>query len=128
MTRPDTSSSAIVRAIQERLPGCEVQTDGKGVIVVKNIDRFLNLGPYDKWISMNWFLRETHARISIANSSMLVADIEQRPSANYGLFALVCLPFLCVGWIALAGSVFGTYWGKAKIQGSVQRLLADIAK
>lgn len=128
LTRPNTSLSTLVAAIQERLPGCDVKIDEKGVIVVKNIDRFLYLGPFDKWVTMNWLLREVDTRISITNSSTLVADIEHRPSANYGLFAIVCVPLFLVGLVAFVFSLIATYMSKGAIQTSVQRLLTDIAR
>ena len=131
LNRPNTSTNSIVAAIRERLPDCQVTTDERGAIVVKNIDRFLNLGVFDKWITMNWLFREANARITVTNTGLsptLVADIEQVPNDRYGLFAVVCLPLLFAGWVPLASSVIASHVAKGTIQSAVQRLLNDVAQ
>jgi hypothetical protein len=129
--RPNAQLNAVAAAIQDRLPGCQVIADGNGAIVVKNIDRFLDLGVFDKWITMNWFFREVDARISLSNqgqSPLLVAEIEQRPSSNFAIYSLVCIPLLCVGLLGFGFALIFTNLAKETIRSAVQRLLNDVGK
>ena len=130
LNRPNTPTNSIAAAIQDRLPDCKVMTDEQGALVVKNIDHFLNLGLFDKWITMNWFFREVHARISVKNDGLtptLVAEIEQVPSDKYGLFAVMFFP-LPPNLVLLASSVVASHVAKGTIQSAVQRLLNDVAQ
>lgn len=128
LRQPASSLSEIKAALQSRLPGCEVIPEGNNVILVKNIDRFLDLGFLDKWLFMNWLFREVDARFTLRDSSVLVADIEQRPSARYGIFFLICIPLCCLGWVTFAQSILGTFLAKGFLQSAIQRLLNDIAR
>lgn len=121
----------IADAIQDRLPGCQVVADENGTIVVKNIDRYLDLGVFDKWITMNWHFREVDARITLSNqgqSPVLVADIDQTPSSNFAIFAVICVPCLFVGWLAFGFQLIYTNLAKETIRSAVQRLLNDVAQ
>jgi|LakMenEpi03Aug12_release.lakeMendotaPanAssembly.Ray.scaffolds.fasta_scaffold23218_4 hypothetical protein len=138
LRRPAISINEIATAIQNRLPGCEITIDENKVVVVRAIDRFLNQGQkntwvslirfVDKWIWWNWFFREVNTRITIENSNILVADVDQRPSAISGFFVAICIPLCCLGWFAIAKMLITDFLGKLFIQASVQRLLNDVAR
>ena len=131
LSQPNVQLNSIAAAIQKRLPGCHVTTDETGAIVVKNIDRFLNLGVLDTWILFNWLFRDVNARITLSKQDkfpMVVADIEQEPSFIFAISALISVPLLLVGLANFGCAIVFYYRAKGIIQSAVQQLLTDVAK
>jgi|688.fasta_scaffold633272_1 hypothetical protein len=133
VNKPNVTLNIIAQALKKQFPTCKMSITEGSRLDVKSIDKGLRLGFIDKVTSFWGSLRTVDAQFSvkhIGGKSTIIANIQQKPTNFYAIFAVAAIP-LAVGagftLGLLGGTIIMSYLANYRIKRKMTRILEDLS-